>query len=224
MVTFNLKVQVLVLGLLGTLGVKAQNPPPLTPKPPVQSCSAAEVARIQIEAERATLDKIRQDIRAEGRVQASALGVDDRECLERARRHVQDLQGRAIEQCVRQTVYFRSCEVADIRILRSPSRIEPVHGHYKIDEYKTDEVSCRRNAESLAIQTALEGCRNAYGRSCRIVSGPTVATHAIERRRRYGLFGPKENYHVCVSSASALPDSREQIQCSMELVAKVRIL
>ncbi|MFN8846102.1 MAG: hypothetical protein ACK5V3_16720 [Bdellovibrionales bacterium] len=203
---------------LGVLGY-AQNPPA-----PAPSCSPQEISRLQLEVERATLDKVRQDIRAEGRVQASALGVDDRDCLERARRSVMDQQGRALEQCVRQTVYFKSCEVADVRISRAPSRIEAVHGHYKIDEYKTDEVNCKVNAQNSAVQTALNGCRNAYGRSCRIVAGPTPATHSIERRRRYGIAGPKENFHVCVSSASALPDSREQIQCSMELVAKVRIL
>jgi hypothetical protein len=201
--------------------VYAQNPPQVSPVP---ACSPDERSRIQAETERATLDKVRQDIRAEGRVQASALAINDHECLERARRHVTDLQGRAIEQCVRQTVYFRSCEVTDIRLVKSPSRIEPIHGHYKIDEYKTDEASCRRNAESSAVQTALDGCRRHYGRSCRIVSGPTQATHSIDRRRRYGIMGPKEDYHVCVSSASALPDGPEQIQCTMELVAKVRVL
>jgi hypothetical protein len=218
---FNQKLGLVVL--ISTLNwgalIYAQAPPV-----PAPSCSPQEVSRIQSEAERVTLEKVRQDIRAEGRVQASALGVDDRECLERARRFVLDQQGRAIEQCVRQTVYFRSCEVADVRISRSPSRIEPIHGHYKIDEYKTDEASCRVNAQNSAVQTALNGCRNTYGRACRIVAGPTQATHLIERRRRYGLVGPKEDFHVCVSSASALPDSREQIQCSMELVAKVRIL
>jgi hypothetical protein len=218
---FNQVLSSMVLFTSLNLGVSvyAQNPPVGAP-----SCSPQEIAKIQLESERSTLEKVRQDIRAEGRVQASALGIDERECLERARRSVLNQQGRAIEQCVRQAVYFKSCEVVDVRIVRAPSRIEPVHGHYKIDEYKTDEASCRLNAQNSAVQTALEGCRNAFGRSCRIVAGPTAATHSIERRRRYGIVGPKEDFHVCVSSASALPDTREQIQCTMELVAKVRIL
>lgn len=213
--------KIMTLTLLG-IGFSAygQNPPPVI----APSCSPQEISQISLSAERATLEKVRQDIRAEGRMQSTALGVDDRDCLERARRQVLDLQYRAIEQCVRQTVYFKSCEVVDTRIVRSPSRIEPIHGHYKIDDYKTDEASCKRNAESSAVQQALEGCRNTYGRSCRIVSGPTPASHSIDRRRRYGIMGPKEDFHVCVSSASALPDSREQVQCTMEIVAKVRIL
>lgn len=189
------------------------------------ACTPQETSQIAAEVERATLAKVRQDIRAEGRVQSTALGLDDRDCLENARRQVQDQAGRAIEKCVSETIYFRSCEVSDIRVVRAPSRLEPVIGNYKIDDYKTNPAQCQADAERRAVDTALEGCRNTYSRGCRLVEGPTRASHAIERRRRYGgLVGPKEDFHVCHSSARALPDSREQVQCTMELVAKVRIL
>lgn len=189
------------------------------------ACTPQETSQIAAEVERATLAKVRQDIRAEGRVQSTALGLDDRDCLERARRQVQDQAGRAIEKCVSETVYFRACEVSDIRVVRTPSRLEPVIGNYKIDDYKTNQAQCQADAERRAVDTALEGCRNTYNRGCRLVDGPTRASHAIERRRRYGgLVGPKEDFHVCHSSARALPDSREQVQCTMELIAKVRIL
>lgn len=189
-----------------------------------QVCSPQEQSSIALNAERATLEKVRQDIRAEGRVQATALGYDDRDCLDRARRQVQNQQNRAIEQCVHQTVYFRSCEVVDIRTVQAPTRLQPVAGSGHIDNYETTPTQCQQNAQNLAIQDALQRCQQTYNSACRIVSGPTAATHTTERRRRYGLIGPKEEFHVCHSSASAMPDSREQIQCSVELVAKVRIL
>lgn len=187
-------------------------------------CSPQEQSSIAAQAERATLEKVRQDIRAEGRVQATALGYDDRDCLDRAQRQVQEQRYRAIDECVRQTVYFRSCDVTDVRTVRAPSRIEAVSGSGSIDDYETTEHQCRQNAQNRALQSALEKCQRTYNRACRIVSGPTTATHEIERRRRYGIAGPKEDFHKCYSSAQAIPDSREQIQCTVELVAKIRVL
>lgn len=186
-------------------------------------CSPQEAAQISAQAERATLEKVRQDMRAEGRVQAHALGVDDRDCLERARYNVTSLQGRAIEQCIQQTVYFRSCEVTDIRVSQHPTRLQPTTGWGKIDDYEIDAARCKTNAESRAVSEALSGCQRAFNRGCRIVT-TTPASHTVERRRRYGLFGPKEDFQVCQATASALPDGREQVQCKMELVAKARIL
>lgn len=187
-------------------------------------CTQQEAAQIGAQAERATLERVRADIKAEGRMQATALGIDDRDCLERARRLVLDLGNRAIEQCVSQTRVFRNCEVVDIRTVKAPSRIEAVVGTGHEDDYEVTEAQCKSNAQNNAVRYALEGCQRTYNRACRIASGPAEASHVIERRRRYGLFGPKEDYHVCHSSASALPDSREQISCTMEIVAKIKVL
>ncbi len=190
---------------------------------PAPTCSAQEVAEISARAERATLEKVRQDLRVEGRMESSALGVNDQDCLERARHGARNLESRAIEKCERDAVYFRTCEIVSARVSQAPRPLQPVTGWATIDDYKTDEARCRADAENRAQAEALAGCQRSFNRTCRITS-VAPADHRVDRRRRYGLIGPKEDFHICNSTAQALPNTAEQVQCAMEVIARVRIL
>lgn len=186
------------------------------------ACSGEEAQKITTETERAVLDRVRADMRAEGRVQASALGVDDQDCLRQATQRAQWDQRRAIDQCLSQTTYFRSCAIQDQRIVGVPQRIQPLLGTGRFDERDSDENKCKITAQNRAIQEALNNCQVTFGMGCRIASGPSAATHDVEKRRRYGLFGPKDEYHVCQATASAIPNTSAQIQCTVEIVARVQ--
>lgn len=187
------------------------------------ACSGEEIHRISAETERAVLDRVRADMRAEGRVQASALGVNDQDCLQQASQKANWDRHRAIDQCVSQTSYFRSCAIQDQRVIRAPQRLQPVQASGKYDERNSNENTCRTTAQNRAIQEALNRCQSEFGIACRISGGPAPASHEIERRRRYGIAGPKEDYHICHSSASAIPNTSAQIQCAVEIVARVQL-
>lgn len=187
------------------------------------TCSTQEASEIAARTERVTLEKVRQDLRVEGRIEAAALGITDHDCLERARYAAQTQEARAIEKCSRDAVYFKNCEIVGTRVSQVPRPLQPVGGWGSIDDYKTDENRCRADAENRAQVEALAACQRSFNRGCKIVS-LTPADHRIERRRRYGIAGPKEDYHICNSTAQALPNSAEQIQCAMEVIARVRVL
>lgn len=187
------------------------------------SCSGEEARRISYETERAVLDRVRADMRAEGRVQASALGVSDQDCINQASQRANWERQRAVDQCVSQTTYFRSCSIQDQRVIGAPRRIDPIAGSGKFDERDTNESTCRQTAQNRAIQDALSRCQSQFGVACRIASGPSAASHEVERRRRYGIAGPKEDFHVCHSHASAIPNTSAQIQCTVEIVARVQL-
>lgn len=208
---------VLFSSLLLASAASAQNTPV-----PVTQCSPQEASEIASRSERATLEKVRQDLRVEGRIQAMALGSDERDCLERARYAVQNQAARAIEQCSHRATYFRSCEVVENRVSHPPTLLQPTVGWGTIDDYKTDETRCRLDAQHRAQQEALAGCQRSFNRNCRITL-VNNADHRIERRRRYGIAGPKEDYHICSATAQALPDTHERFQCGMEVIAKVII-
>lgn len=186
-------------------------------------CSSDELAQNAREVEEATLERVRQDMRAEGRVKAFALGASERDCVDRALNKAQRDSYKAIEECVQQTSFFRSCEIQSHRVIEEPRPILPVSGYGNIEEYKTDESRCRHEAEQRALRDAMVNCERTFNTYCRVTSGPSAATHKIERRRRYGLMGPKENFHVCHSRAEALPESRERYQCAVEISARVRL-
>lgn len=188
----------------------------------IGQCNGEEIRRVAAETERAVLDRVRADMRAEGRVMASALGVNDQDCLSQASQKAQWIRHQAIDQCVSQTTYFRTCAIQDQRVVGVPQRIQPLGGNGHFDEKKTDENTCRTEAQNRAIQDALNRCQDAFGIGCRIVAGPSPATHQTEHRRRYGIAGPKDEYHICTSTAHALPNTSAQIQCSVELIARAQ--
>lgn len=186
------------------------------------ACNGDEIQRIAQETERAVLDRVRADMRAEGRVQASALGIDDQDCINQATQKAQWDRHRAIEQCTSQTSYFRTCAVQDQRVIGVPQRLQPIQATGNFDERNSNENTCKTTAQNRAIEEALNRCQTTFGMNCRIAGGPTPATYEIERRRRYGIMGPKEDFHVCHSSAFAIPNSSAQVQCTVELVARVQ--
>lgn len=219
----------LIATFLVSVTALAQPRPPMPPSSPVPappstggSCSAQELQSEAFRSEQATLDRVRRDMNVEGRVTESVLARDERECLNEAIRRVQNRRHQAIDDCVRQTTYFRTCEVQGHRVVQQPTRLAPISGNGRVDDYQTTGDQCRVNAQNQAIQNALASCQSTYGMACRIVSGPTPATYRTEVRRRYLIAGPKETYHICDSQASALPNSSDQVRCSVELFAKVR--
>lgn len=212
------KVALFLTTLLMALTTQAQP----QPRPAPMSCTPDEIQRISAEAERATLDRVRMDLRAEGRAQGYAMGYTEQECLDRATEVANRNSFQAIDDCTRQTTYFRNCQISHSRVILAPAPLRPSIGQGMIDEKGISEETCRREAENRAISAALALCQSDYGTRCRIVSGPAPATHQVERRRRYGIAGPKEDYHICQSSAQALPDSGHRFQCGVEIIAQVR--
>lgn len=206
----------LVIVLISLCGLSAWAQAPST-------CAPGEADSIYRQAESNTLDRVRQDMRVEGRVSASALGYDDQDCLRQAYERANYRRQEAIDSCVSQTRYFHSCEIVDRRPVGAPQRIIPIMSSGHVDERKIDENNCRISAQNQAIQNALSRCQSQFGTQCRIASGPSTASHRTETRRRYGIVGPKEEYHICDSQAEAIPDSNLQTQCAIELVAKVRL-
>ncbi|GIL18344.1 MAG: hypothetical protein BroJett040_20950 [Oligoflexia bacterium] len=198
----------------------AQTPPPH--RPPGPSCNPEEVRQISYEVERATLDKVRRDMMAEGAVRASAVGMDDRDCLRQATDRANYSRQEAINQCVSRTTYFRSCDIQQTRVIQPPQTIQPIITQGLVDERDITEQNCMAGAQNRAVENALRSCQQQFGMGCRLVSGPTQATHRTEKRRRYGIVGPKDEYHICESMAQALPDGHARVQCAVEIVAKVR--
>lgn len=188
---------------------------------PAPSCNADEARRISAETERAVLDRVRADMRAEGRASAMGLGVNDQDCLNNAYQKANWIAQNAINDCQRQTTYFRTCAIQGQRVVGAPSRIQPMQGTGHVDEKEIAENACRAGAQSRAQQSAMEVCQRTFGIACRIVA-VGEASHRIEQRRRYGLFGPKEDWHICDAAAQALPDTPQQVQCSVEIFARVQ--
>ena len=195
----------------------------LAQTPPAPACSPQDTQRIAAETERAVLDRVRADMHVEGRVDVSALGVIDQDCLNNAYQRANSVANNAVYDCQRQTTYFRTCAIQGQRIIGAPARIQPQTASGHIDDKNVNEASCKSAAQNGAAQNALQVCQRVFGMACRIVAGPTEASHRVEQRRRYGLFGPKEDWHICDSAAQALPDTPQQIQCTVEIFARVQI-
>lgn len=193
----------------------------VTQPPVIMQCTPEEREGIRREAEQDVLNRIRMDMRVEGRVVGNALGYDERDCLSRATDNANYRRNDALRSCEQQAQYFKSCEITQNRVVENPTRIIPISATGGHDERKTTEDSCRTTAQNRAIQNALNTCQNRFGVPCRIISGPEPASFRIEKRRRYGIAGPKEEYLICESRAAAIPDSNLQFQCSVELIARV---
>lgn len=207
---------------LGSLSALAQVSGGISTQPPiVMQCSPEEASQIRRDAEQDVLNRIRQDMRVEGRVVGSALGYDERDCLSRATDNANYRRNDALRSCETQAQFFKTCEITQNRVVEHPTRIIALSAIGQHDERKTTEESCRITAQNRAIQNALNACQSKFGTPCRIISGPEPASFRIEKRRRYGIAGPKEDYLICESRAAAIPDSNLQFQCSVELVARV---
>lgn len=197
-------------------------PPPPPSGPVGGQCSSDELRREADRAEQNTLDRVRRDMSVEGRAVVTVRSSDERRCIDEGIRQAQLRRNEAINDCVRQTTYFRNCESQGTRVVGAPTRISAITGNGHIDDKNTNEGQCRINAQNAAINRALSACQSTYGQACQIVSGPTPATHRIEQRRLYVIAGPKDDYHICDSQAQALPATNDQVSCSVEIFAKVR--
>lgn len=186
-------------------------------------CSPEEVARIAESAERAALDRVRADMNAEGRARVDAIGVDPQSCLNNANRKAEREAQRVINECVSKTTVFRSCRIQETRIVQQPMPIMASSGLGQVDDRKTDEASCKLNAQENAKRNAIANCERTHSVRCRLAGPASEATHRVDRRRRYGIVGPKEDYHICAARAEALPDSSDTLQCSVEIVARIQL-
>lgn len=186
-------------------------------------CNPSDIELAKRDAERETLRRIRQDFGVEGTARAAAVGSTEQDCLNNANLKAQGRASDAIGQCNSRTTYFKNCEISGNRVVEVPQKFYGIKGIGAIDEKKIDETLCKRKAEQMAQDYALSECRKISGTECRISSGPTSATYQTKQRRRYGIMGPKETYHICNSTAEALPDSSAQFRCTVEVFAKPRI-
>lgn len=189
----------------------------------VNLCSPDEVAKISERAERAALDRVRADMNAEGRARVDAIGADEQSCLNNAYRKAERESQRVINECVQKTTVFRSCRIQDTRIVQNPMPIVATSGLGQVDDRKIDEASCKAQAQERAKQAAISNCERNLGVRCRLAGPTSEATHRIEKRRRFVLVGPKEEYHICAARAEALPDTSDRLQCSVEIVARIQL-
>lgn len=151
--------------------------------------------------------------RIELREMIKAVGYDYRDCDYRMQSQAYQVERRLIDSCQRQSGV--RCFVSERRHLGG-GYIYPTTGSYRVDDYQTDERRCRDRAAQRAEQDAISTCQQEYGVRCQVIRRG-VSDHRIERKRRYGLFGPKENFHVCRGNAQAAPESRYREQCSMQI-------
>ncbi len=144
-----------------------------------------------------------------------AVGYDRRDCEYRLQSEASRREGDLLRSCQNQS--GARCQIV-ARNFMGGGYIYPIAGNYKVDEYKIDASTCRDRAAANAEREALQSCQKEYGVNCQITLRG-YADHSEERRRRYGLFGPKENFQVCRGNAEAAPDYRYREQCSMRITA-----
>lgn len=188
------------------------------------ACDPGDLRRVQLETERATLDRVRQDINAEGQSRATAVGADPQDCLNRARSRATAGQYQAVSDCNNQSTYFKNCAIVGERIIQAPTEILPFRGqgHSEGDVRRVSIDECKRNAMDKAREAAVSECRRVTGANCLLSMDATPATHREKAERRYGLFGPIDRTNICDSSAEARPDSSARLQCSVEIYARNR--
>lgn len=143
-----------------------------------------------------------------------AVGYDRRDCQYRLESEASRRESDLLRSCQSQAQGAR-CQVV-ARNFMGGGYIYPTAGDYTVEDYKIDANSCRNRAASYAEREAVERCQKEYAVRCQITRRG-YADHREERRRRYGLFGPKENFQVCRGSAEAAPESRFREQCSMRI-------
>lgn len=151
--------------------------------------------------------------RIELREAIRAVGYDYRDCDYRMQSQAYSVERRLIQSCQNQS--RMQCFVSSRRHMGG-GYIHPITGSYRVDDYKIDARTCRDRAAQRAEQDAMSRCQQEYGVRC-YVTRRGVADHRVERKRRYGIMGPKENFQVCRGDAQAAPDSRYREQCSMQI-------
>lgn len=188
------------------------------------ACDPGDLRRVQIETERATLDRVRQDINAEGQARATAVGSDPQDCLNRARARATAGQYQAVNDCNNQSTYFKNCAIVGERIIQAPTDILPFRGqgHSEEDVRRVNVDECKRRAMQQARETAVEACRRVTGANCTISQDATPATWRERAEKRYGIFGPTDRWNICDSYAEARPDASARLQCSVEIYARNR--
>jgi hypothetical protein len=219
----SLILKVILFAMAASQSVLADSLTPALVNAQMNQCSPEEVARISEQAQRAALDRVRADLNAEGRARVDAIGSDPQNCLNNAYRKAERETQRVISECVSKTTVFRSCQIQETRIVQQPMAILAISGVGRIDDRKTDEASCKLNAQENAKRDAIANCERALGVRCRLAGPASEATHSVDRRRRFGIVGPKEDYHICAARAEALPDSSDILQCSVEVVARIQL-
>lgn len=142
-----------------------------------------------------------------------AVGYDYRDCDYRLQGQAAAAERELLRSCERQS--GNRCFVSTRRHLGG-GYVYAIAGSHKIDDYKIDARTCRERAAQRAEQDAVSRCQNEYGVRC-YVTRRGVSDHREERRRRYGIMGPKENFQVCRGNSEAAPESRYREQCSMEI-------
>lgn len=147
-----------------------------------------------------------------------AVGYDRHDCQYRLQNEISRKESTILQSC--QSQAKAACTVISRRFMGS-GYIYPVTGSYRVDEYKIDPNVCRDKAALRAEDDAIRNCESDYGVRC-YVTRRGVSDHREERRRRYGLFGPKENFQVCRGQAEAAPEGPYREQCSVEIIAANR--
>ena len=163
--------------------------------------------------------KMQQAQNAIARQTISAVGVDDRDCLQQANARAIGISSDVLNSCNQQAQGMLPCFIVAQHIVQYPSMITSVRGDYQYDQIKSNESVCRSTAISQAEFSAQAACQSTYGVSCNVTSRGVVTSYRTYTQRRYILFGPKDNHSVCQANAAAAPIAMYKVQCSMEIIA-----
>jgi hypothetical protein len=194
-------------------------------------CSATEIQLARNDERARTLEAVRMDMNAEGKILVVAFGYDAEHCMINAETRGQTLMGEAISQCQSQlrSGLFQFCAPSNTRIVESPVLVAPINGDGHIQEKEaslggsTEAAAAEgaRRAQAEAQQKAMRNCQSATGAGCHITS-TTAAICKQEEHRSLGIIGRKEKYQDCTASAQAMPDANSAFRCAIEIRAKVR--
>lgn len=190
----------------------------------VSGVDPREVDQIRRDTERRTLDRVRQDINAEGTNRAGAVGATPEDCLNRARARAHASDYDTVAACNNQSQFFKNCAIAGERIIQPAILVTPSLGTGKVDDLvqHTNPADCKMRAESSAVANALDNCRRSTGANCVVSQPASPATFRERSQKRYGFFGPTDYYYVCESNAQARPDDYSKFQCVVEVFARNR--
>ncbi|MFN7454505.1 MAG: hypothetical protein ACK5RO_07575 [Pseudobdellovibrionaceae bacterium] len=157
---------------------------------------------------------------ASARIEVRASGVDSWDCERQALARARSAEFRLVRDCERRAEGLHRCEVVRHRMIDYGSPIYDVVGIGRYDERKSNEGTCRTTAAHRAEREALRNCQEELGVNCLISRSGQTTDYRVERRRRYVIMGPKEDFHVCRADASALPPAHIRVKCSLELEAR----
>lgn len=187
-----------------------------------QTCNPQELDYARQDGERRALEMVRNDMNAEGVSRGSAIGFSPEDCIQRAISRAQTNGYQAIQECNNRSTYFKNCQLMGHRVIQHPTIVLPTRAVGKIDERDITEQECRTRAVRDAERNAIQQCESESGTRCGLTRPANDSSHREERRRRYGIAGPKETYHICEASAEALPLGGSQFRCSVEVFARNR--